>query len=80
MCAARRARSTLTMRRIVVVREARDDQDLDAANDVVLVEDDGIAREVARLIARRLGLNIAAPRGVPTVVPLAAKPDTGSER
>jgi excisionase family DNA binding protein len=26
------------------------------------------------------GLNLAAPRGAPTVVPLAAKPDSGGER
>lgn len=77
MCPERRARSTLTMRRIVVVREAPDGEDLDAANDVVLVEDDGIAREVARLIARRLGVAVPAPRerSAPAVVALPKPED-----
>jgi hypothetical protein len=57
----------------------RDGDDNDTARDVVIVDDDQVVRDVARLIARRLGVSIATPRGVPTVVPLA-KPDTGGDR
>lgn len=63
-------------RLFLVVREGDANE---TADDLLVVDDETLLRDVARLLGRRLGLNIAAPRGAAssTVVSLAAKPDGG---
>jgi hypothetical protein len=60
----------------IVIREGDANED---ADDLVVVDDETLVRDFGRLLAKRLGLNIAAPRGVSTVVPLTAqKPGGGA--
>jgi hypothetical protein len=60
----------------IVIREGDANED---ADDLVVVDDETLVRDFGRLLAKRLGLNIAAPRDVSTVVPLTAqKPGGGA--
>jgi hypothetical protein len=55
-------------RRWVVIREGTEH---DTANDLAVLEDEQLAKDVARLIARRLGVTIPGAR--PSVIPLSRR-------
>jgi CheY-like chemotaxis protein len=48
---------------------------------VLVIDDEDVVRDLARSVARRLGVKFAgSARGLPTVVPFVAKPDGGGDR
>jgi hypothetical protein len=61
----------------IVIREGEANED---ADDLLVVDDEALVRDFARLLGKRLGLTIAAPRGAPTVVPLTKPDNSGGER
>lgn len=61
----------------IVIREGDANED---ADDLVVVDDETLVRDFGRLLAKRLGLNLAAPRGAASpVVSLASKPGGAPE-